>query len=215
MDITTSLDAALKRAAMAIVSDIAKDGLLALQGVLDASGFSKSDYLKNYELYSHVNGSEIVFEIVLDVEAVVSDDEATQQVIEEQAKMAAELEEQAQKSFHLERKTRKVRRLQGLHDARKPARDARKPARDARKNAQDRLLEHELARLAPRSARVTREGKLSIALRRSIQNTKTDVVFPQDKFQGILNNFVTKLKDLIHTMFIPEFQEIVQSYVST
>lgn len=215
MDITTTLDAALKRAAMSVVADIAKDGLVVLQQVLDSSGFSDSEYLKDYELYSYVNGGEIGFEIILDVEAVLSDDEATQQVMEKQKLLAEQLEQQAQKSFHLDRKTRKVRRLRGLQDARKPARDARKPARDVRKNAQDRLIEHELARLAPRSARVTRDGKLSVALRRSIQNTKTEVVFPQDKFQGILNDFIIKLKDLIHKIFIPEFQGIIQTYVST
>ena len=190
----------------AVVDDIARDGLRALRRVLDEAGFSKSEHLRNYEVYAHVTGGEITFEIVLDVEAVVPEDEVTRQAIEEQRRRAEELQERAARTYKLSRKTMRVGRLRGL-------RDARRPARDARKTAQDRLVEHELARLAPRSARVTRTGKLSVALRRSVRETEREVKFPEDKFQGILGTFMDRLRDVVFERFAPELQEIVERHV--
>jgi hypothetical protein len=214
VDIATTLDAMVRRAVEAVIDDIAKDGLRALRSVLDRAGFSKSEYLRDYEVYAHVSGGEITFEIVLDVEAVVPEDTATQQAMEEQEQKAEEMEQEAEKTFHLSRKTRRVGRLRGLHDARRGAKDARSGAKDARKTAGDRLTEHELARLAPRSARITRTGKLSVALKRSIRETEKEVKFPEGKFQGILGDFVDELKDVVFDKFAPELQKIVERYVS-
>ena len=215
VDIATTLDAMVRRAFGAVVDDIAKDGLRVLRRVLDEAGFSKSEYLRNYEVYAHVSGETITFEIVLDVEAVVPEDEVTRQALEEQQEKAEEMEDQADKSFHLSRKTQRVGRLRGLQDARRPARDARTPAHDVRKTASDRLAGHELARLAPRSGRVTRTGKLSVALRRSVRASEKKVEFPKDKFQGILGTFMEEIKDVISDKFAPELRKIVERYVSS
>lgn len=211
MDIATTLNAMVRRAFEAVVDDIAKDGLVVLRRVLNGAGFSGSEHLRDYEVFAHISGDTVSFEIVLDIEAVVPEDEVTRRAIEEQREKAEEIEKQADKSFHLFRKTQRVGRLR---DARKPARDARKPARDARKNASDRLVEHELARLAPRSARVTRTGKLSVALRRSVRETEDKIEFPKDKFQGILGTFMEEIKNVVYDKFAPELRKIVERYVS-
>lgn len=213
VDIATTLNALVRRAVENVIDDIAKEGLMALRQILDKAGFPKSEYLRDYDVYAHVTGNEITFEIVLDVEAVVPEDEITKKALEEQQKQAEELEKRAARSYKLSRKTMRVGRLRGLRNKNRPARDARKPARDARKTAQDRLVEHELARLAPRSARVTRTGKLSVALKRSIRETEKEVKFPEDKFQGILGTFMDRLKDIVSEKFAPELQQIVERYV--
>src|SRR4051812_27982057 len=69
-DITTSLTAALNQAVQSVSDSIAKDGLVVLRSVLSDAGFNKSEYLKNYEIYVHVGNDGIIFEIVLDIEAV-------------------------------------------------------------------------------------------------------------------------------------------------
>lgn len=214
VDIATTLAAAVLRAADSVVDDIAAEGLRVLKRVLDEAGFPKSEYLRDYEVYAHVFGHEITFEIVLDVEAVVPEDELTRKALEEQRERAEELEREAERTYKLSRKTQRVGRLQGLRDARRPTRDARRPARDARKTAGDRLVEHELARLAPRSARVTRTGKLSVALKRSIRETEREVKFPEDKFQGIIGNFMEELETVVFEKFAPELQKVVERYVS-
>jgi hypothetical protein len=211
IDIATTLDAVVMRATAAVLDDVARDGLIALRKILDSAGFSESEYLKDYEVYAHIQGTEISFEIVLNIEAIVSEDEVTQKALEEQQKLAEEAEKQSDRSYHLSRNTQRVRRMR---DMRRPARDARKPARDARKTSKDRLTEHELARLAPRSARVTRTGKLSVALKRSIRETEGEVKFPEGQFQGILGSFSKELQKVISDRFTPSLQSIIKSYVS-
>jgi len=181
-DLATTVHAFLQRAVSSVLDEVATDGLGVLRKVIHDAGFDKSEYLKNYELYAHVGAESITFEIILDMEAVLPEDKATQEAIEQQ-KDEASAEEGSSRTYHLSTRTQNVQRLK---DKRRPAKDARIPVRDARKNAQDRLAEHDLARIAPRSARVTRTGKLSIALRRSMRETEQRVIFPQAKFDGII-----------------------------
>jgi hypothetical protein len=209
IDVTTSLTAAMQRAADGLIDTIAKEGLVELRKILEKHGFSKSQYLKDYDVYAHVTGSWITFEIVLDVEAVVFEDEAAQKAVDDVAQQVASATEGATRTYTVSRPSLQVRTLK---DVRKPARDARKPAKDIRKTAQDRLIEHELARLAPRSARVTRTGQLAVALQRSVRTSEKKVEFPQDKFQGILKDFVDSLKKILLTEFVPELEEIVEDY---
>ncbi|HEY8096132.1 MAG TPA: hypothetical protein VIE65_08560 [Methylobacter sp.] len=212
VDITTSLTAALQRATDGIIDDIAKKGLVALRKTVEDAGFSHSQYLRNYEIFAHIIGGLILFEIVLDVEAVVADDAVTQSAMNDVSDAAADLAAESDKTFTISRASLQIRRMK---DVRRPVRNARKPARDARKDAQDRLVEHELARLAPRSARVTRSGKLAVALKRAIRETKTTVEFPQDKFQGILDDFMGRLKKVVFDTFVPELNEIIDDYAIT
>jgi len=208
-DLATTVHAFLQRATKSVLDDVATDGLKVLRQVIHDAGFDKSEYLKNYELYAHVGRDSVTFEIVLDIEAVLPEDEATKKAMEQQQLEAEQAEEKAAKTYHLSLKTQNVRMLK---DKRVPAKDKRKPARDVRKNAQDRLVEHELARFAPRSARVTRSGKLSVALRRSVRETEQEVVFPQGKFDGIVQKFLDNLERVVLEKFVPKLRELVQRY---
>jgi hypothetical protein len=205
-DIATTLTAAMNRAVDQVVDGIASDGLKVLKSVLDSSGFSKSEYLKNYEIFAHVSGQEVTFEILLDVEAVEPEDEITREAMNEQLERA---QEKASRTYRMS-----SRGVQRVEDARRPARDARRPARDARKTAQDRLIEHEIALRAPRSARITRTGKLAVALKRSVRSMKEKTVFPEADFQGIIGKFMKEIESTIADRFIPELGDIIQRHAS-
>ena len=200
MDIATTLKAVMDRAVVSIVDGVASDGLVALKSVLDSSGFPKSEYLKNYDVLAHVSGTEIVFEILLDVEAVEPEDEEARKAMEEQAE---QVEEKSSRTYRMT--SRGVQRVQ---------RDARRPARDARKTAVDRLFEHEVALHAPRSARITRSGKLAVTLKRSIRTVKEETVFPEGKFQGIIGKFMDEIKSVISDRFLPELSDIVRRHAT-
>ena len=204
-DIATTLTAALERAADRVVDGIAKDGLKILKSVLDSSGFSKSEYLKNYEVLAHVSGREVTFEILLDIEAVEPENEDTRKSMEEQLER---VQEKASRTYRLT--SRGVQRMG--KDARTPARDARTPARDARTTAADRLVEHEIALHAPRSARITRTGKLAVALKRSVRTVEGKTEFPEGDFQGIIGKFMDEIKSTIVDRFIPELGDIIQRH---
>jgi len=207
MDIATTLTAALDRAVGNIVDGVASDGLKALKSVLDSAGFRKSEYLKDDEVLAHVSETEVTFEILRDVEAVEPEDEETRKAMEKQAER---LEEQSSRTYRMT--SRGVQRVQ--RDARRPARDARRPARDARKTAADRLFEHEIALRAPRSARVTRSGKLAVTLQRSIRTVKEETRFPEGDFQGIIGKFMDEIKSVISDRFLPELNNIIQRHAT-
>lgn len=207
-DVTTAIVAAAKRAVESVIDEIAKSGLVVLRNVLDQAGFRDSEYLKNYEVYAHVSGDVITFEILLDVEAVVPEDEATTAAIRDNMLEA----EQAATTYGMTAEG--PRRITGMSDrrvdARRPPRDARRPLRDARTNARDRLVRKEIANVRPRSVKVDRTGKLSVALRRSVRETEESVTFPQDAFQGILGQFMKRLQKEIREKFVPEIADIVR-----
>ena len=209
-DIATAIQTAMERAVDSVVDGIAEDGLLALRRVVHEAGFTRSEYLRDFEVLAHISGRRIEFEILLDVEAVLPEDEETRKALEEQQARLEEAERKASRTLRIRRGN--IQKVRPARDARTPARDARKPARDARKTAQDRLVEHELARIAPRSARMTRTGKLAVALSRSIRETKTEVVFPEGKFQGILGDFMDELEKVVFERFVPELRDIVETY---
>ena len=209
MDIATTLTATIDRAVERIVDGVASDGLKALKSVLDSAGFPKSEYLKNYEVFAHVSGTEVTFEILLDVEAVEPEDEITRKAMEEQKQQLEQIQQRASRTYRMT-----SRGVQRLEDARRPARDARRPARDARKTASHRLAEHEIALHAPRSARITRTGKLAVALKRSIRTAEKETKFPEGKFQGIIGKFVDEIGSVIADRFLPELRDIVQRHAS-
>lgn len=207
-DVTTAIVAAAKRAVESVIDEVAKSGLVVLRNVLDQAGFRDSEYLKNYEVYAHVSGDVITFEILLDVEAVVPEDEATA------AAMRDSMLEAEQVATTYGMTAEGPRRITGMsdhrRDARRPSRDARRPLRDARTNARDRLVRKEIANVRPRSVKVDRTGRLSVALRRSVRETEESVTFPQDVFQGILGQFMKRLQKEIREKFVPEISDIVR-----
>jgi hypothetical protein len=214
LDITTSLTSYLDRLVDEMVDAIAKDGLALLKRILDQAGFAKSPYLKDYEVYAHVIGDVVAFEILLDVEAVVAEDQATQDAMEATAEEGDESEAQASATYAIgpNGPQRLVGKTNALRDARTPARDARRPARDARKTARDRLIEKEVANITPRSARVDRDGRLSVALRRTAKTDGEGIVMPQGEFQGIIGVFLREISALISAKFAPGLSEIIGRY---
>lgn len=207
MDISTQLSTALDRALDRIIDGIATDGLVSLKSILDGAGFSRSEHLKNYEIQAHVSKGDITFEILLDLEALDLEDEETRQALEDKMEMA---EKGASRTYKMSSRGR----VQRLESAKRPARDARKGATDARKGAGQRLVEHELALRAPRSARVTRTGKLAIALKRSVRETQRGMELPKEQFQGIVGEFVNEIKSVVQKQFLPELSAIVRRYAT-
>ncbi len=222
--LATSLNAALNRAIHESLETIAKDGLVALRDLLAKEGFYKSEYLKDHDVFSHVTGNTITFEIVLDFESVEAGDEQTKQALAEGNSQALN---DAEKSYGLSFRT--ARRIIGMRDMRQPARDARrdarKPARDIRKTYQSRLIGHESAKYAPRnvvipqgigaprSANVTQSGKLSVAFQRSIRENESGFRMPAQKFEGIIGRFLKKLEGVIQEKFYPELTRIIQERI--
>lgn len=210
-DITTSLTAMLDRLVDDIVDEIAKEGLALLKKILDEAGFQKSPYLKDYEVYAHVMGDVIIFEILLDVDSVVPEDELTRNAIKEAAAAAQAAEADADKTYAIG--PNGPQRLVGKHnarrDARTPARDVRRPARDARRTSRDRLILKEVANISPRSAKVDRDGRLSVALKRTAKVVDEEVVMPQNEFQGIIGKFIGEISSLVSGKFAPGLASII------
>jgi hypothetical protein len=210
IDIATSLTAAMNRAIDSIVDDVAQDGLEALKIVLDSSGFSKSEYLKNYQIFAHVIGRIITFEIILDIEAILPEDLVTTQALQNQTQSIQDVAKTY--GMSISGPQRLIGMSDARRDARQPARDARQPARDARKNSRDRLIAKEVANIRPRSARISKSGRLSVALRRSVRENESTVIFPEGVFQGILGKFLTDLKQVIVNTFAPKLAQILGDY---
>lgn len=212
VDIATTLHTAMRRAAKTVLHDIAKEGVVALKRVLDIAGFARSEYLEDYEVYSHIVGDSVIFEILVDFDAVQAEDDFTREALEKQQEELKNVERtygvKSNKAYTRVRDARSPAK-----DARKPARDARKPAKDARVGAKERLLGHEIALHMPRSARITRQGKLSVTLRRSMRETEEEIRMPQGHFEGIMKTVMDKLSSIIFQNFLPELQEIIDNYV--
>lgn len=221
---TTSLAAIMSRAVEQAIDSVARDGLVVLRDLLEQEGFSRSEFLKDYEVFAHVSGGTIMFEIVLDFEALEPGDAEAKAALEEETQQALA---EASATYGLSLRT--PRRLIGQRDARRPAsdarRDARRPARDARKTSRDRLFGHEVANHAPRrvvipkgigaprDAAVTSEGKLSVVFQRSVRATETGFQMPQGKFDGIVGKFLDRLKSVIADKFTPALAEILSKEI--
>lgn len=207
MDYTTTLSVLARRAMEAVIDSIAKDGLIALKRILDESGFSDSQYLKDYSVYAHVQGDVVEFEILVSAESIEESPEVQKEM--EQARKEAQegIEEEAVRTYGLDGKS--PVRIIGKNDARTPALDARTPARDVRKNAHDRLVEHEVAMRAPRSMSVNRKGKLSLRFNRSIRETSRGFEYPSKKSEGIVSNITTSITDVVTKKFVPELEKII------
>lgn len=225
-DIATTLNAALMRIVDSVIDAIAADGVVALKKVLDDAGFSKSDALKDYEVYAHVSGREITFEILVPADAFDTSDAQTQEAVDK-ARAEAEAEENTPgvRTYGFQ-PTSRPGRLTGRRDARRDARksvwdarrDARKPPKtltSRAKTAQTRLMEHEAALHAPRGMTVNREGMVSLRMTKTVEDTPDGGVrLPKGQFQGVIGKFVESLKDVISENFVPELEKLLARRLS-
>ena len=226
-DITTSLTAQLQRAVEAVADTIAKDGLMALKRVLDGAGFAKSPYLKDYQTYAHVTADGIVFEILLNLEAVDID----KKVLQEAAQKATEAFENASERTYQVISRGGFNRVARMKDNRRSIPNAlNRPkrtksnlkqwgdqgyVRNRFKDSGQRKTDHKLALSAPRDMNINREGRLSVSFQRQTKTTKSgEIHFPQGKFQGLVKKFMDELKQVVLSSFIPELEKIMRNYVS-
>lgn len=214
LDISTTLTAYLDRVVANMVHGVAKDGLALLKRILDQAGFAKSPYLKDYEVYAHVLGDVVSFEILLDIESVVPADALTQAAMDASQDEADQTDVAASASYGIgpNGPQRIVGKTNALRDARRPARDMRRPARDVREGSLDRLVKKEIANVSPRSASVDRDGRLSVALKRSTRAVGEETVMPQGEFQGIIGKFLSELTSVISGQFAPGLTDIIGRY---
>jgi hypothetical protein len=220
-DVTTSLNALLKRAASKSVDGIAKEGLKSLKSVLDSSGFASSPYLKNYEVFAHVTGGKVTFEIKLNADAVKPADVTAEKDMKQQQETQNnlnEIKDIASRKYGLtERGTQKIyndsRRnaLKSTKSALKAQKSALKPTKSGTKVAEERLIGHEIAYHAPRSMDLTKDGKLAISFRRSIRQTaSSDFHYPKGKFSGIPDKFMKNLQKVVMSKFQPHLVKIMK-----
>lgn len=224
-DIATSLNAALMRIVDSVIDDVAVDGIAALKKVLDDSGFSKSSYLKDYEIYAHVDGRTIVFEILIPADALNMDDSKTADAVTKAAEQDPDAHTPGVRTYGFQPTTQPGRltgRRDARRDARQPARDARRDARKApqtleskAKTAQSRLIEHQIALNSPRGATVDRQGKISLRMSKSVED-KPDggVQMPQGQFQGVIGKFMKELEAVIRDNFAPELEKVLERRLS-
>jgi hypothetical protein len=229
--IATSLVAQLERATEAVKDEIAKDGLMALKKVLDEAGFPQKPMLKDYEVFSHVGAEGIVFEILLQLEAVDIDVKK----LEESAARAAEAYEEAADRTYQVIARGGFNRVARMKDKRRPVPSAlNRPnrtrsnlrqwgpnsskygPRNAFKGPEERKMNHRLAMSAPRDMNINREGRLSVTFERQTRVAKSgDIHFPQGKFQGIMKRFMDELRQVVLEKFAPQIEKILKNYIST
>lgn len=219
--IATTLTAALLRSVDNVVDTIALEGVTVLKRVLDENGFAENEMLRDYEVYAHVSGREITFEILVPAEAFDTEDAQTREAVEQARQQAEEAVHTPGVRTYGFQPTSRPGRLTGRRDARRDARkshhDARRDARKApqtltsrKKTAQTRLIEHELALHAPRSMKVNRDGKLSLRMSRMVEDTpEGGVRMPKGKFQGVIGQFMEKLETVIAEQFTAELSKLL------
>jgi hypothetical protein len=83
-----------------------------------------------------------------------------------------------------------------------------------------RKVDHAAAKAAPRALagmkgiRVTKEGKVSLSFQRTM--TKTDegeTKYPEGKFDGVMKDFMDRLKKVISDVFVPELDQAMARYM--
>ena len=225
-DIATTLNASMLRIVDAVIDAIAVDGVTALKRVLDDAGFSKSEALKGYEVYAHVSGREITFEILIPTEAFDTSDSQTREAVEKARQEAEEEVHTPGTRTYGFQPTSRPGRLTGRRDARRDARksvwdgrrDARRPPKTLNsraKTSQTRHIEHEAALNAPRGMAVDREGMVSLRMTKAVEDTPDGGVrLPKGKFQGVIGKFVDSLKDVIADNFVPELEKLLARRLS-
>ncbi len=219
--ITTSLDAAMMRVVDSVVDIIAVEGVAVLKRILDAGGFAESELLKNYEVYAHVVGREIEFEILVPADAFDLADPQTASAVEKARQDAEEVVHTPGVRTYGFQPSASPGRLTGRRDARRDARqsvwdarrDARKPPKtlqSKKQTSQARLIEHQIAMTSPRSMQVSREGKVSLRMTKTVEDTPDGGVrMPKGQFQGVIGQFVEGLQSVVAESFGPELEKVL------
>jgi len=217
-DISTTLHAAIQRAVGDLTEKMATEGLTALKQALDDAGVSEK--LKQCEVFSHVAGDSVIFEIVVDSNKVMATDPKTMAAIrEESSKLRQEMMKRVTKSFEMgqdgpRRVVRDARKSQSdarvsTRDARSSARDARHPALNARKGPSiNRVIEN------PHGMDLTQDGKLSVTLERSTVTGKSGIKFPKNQFQGIMGDFMNRLNSAVSNNFADALKGIFSKHTT-
>lgn len=225
-ELATTLNAMMARVVDSVIDAVAMEGVSVLKKILDEEGFSQSEVLKDYEVYAHVVGGEVTFEILIPSEAFDAEDPQTKDAIDQGQQEAEEAAHTPGVRTYGFQPTSRPGRLTGRRDARRDARksvwDARRDARKApktlvsrKKTAQTRLIEHKAALNAPRSMDVNREGKVSLRMSRTVEDTpEGGVRMPQGKFQGVIGKFMESLNQVILENFAPELEKILRRRLS-
>jgi hypothetical protein len=215
-DVSTTLHTALSRAMGSLMDRIAVDGLSALKKTLDEAGVPER--LKQYEIYSHVAGDSILFEIVVDSSRVIATDRKTMEAIRsEMSNMREQMMKRVMKSFEIgpEGPRRVVRdariaqndvRMRPM-DARRGARDARRQILDARRKLEDKRIE------GIHGMDLTPDGKLSVTIERSASAGKLGFKYPKGAFQGIMGDFINRLQDAISNNFSEKLESILSKHL--
>jgi len=211
--ISTTLNTLLNRVVEDSIDAIAKEGLELLKSVLDSSGFSKSQYLKNYQLYAHVSGSTITYEVLVSLESL--DEESQKEVLSEENK-EEDTKPRRSYAYMIGNVGRMYQLDDSRRDARKPARDARsnktsalKSALDVRRTSNMRDVLHQIRSVSPRSIRVQRSGKISVRLKNYVQEKKSEIVIPTKKYDGVVSEFVNRLSLTVSKSFAPQLVSII------
>lgn len=215
MDVVTSLTTALNRVIVGMSDDVAKLGLQALKKSLDDAGFQKMDHLKNYEVYSHVSGNTILFEIVLDVDGV---EELPQETLDSASQSAeileSEIDRPVMRSYGISAGG-DVSKLSKMKDARRPAKDARRPAgRESETKAVGPATKTAPRPLAGmKGVRVTKEGKVALTFEKVMSKTENgEIKYPEGKFDGVMKDFMDRLKQVVLKSFAPELKNTLERH---
>ena len=224
---TAPLIVLLDRSVDRIRDIIAKDGLTILQSTLREFGFEDSEYLKDYKLYAHVSGDEVIYEIALSVGAIEEETDLSEKVTKARNSSMDSLdnkfEEASVRSFGLS-KDGGVVRMPGMRDKRKSnhnariVRDKRRSSNDVRMTSKTREFGHKAAqaaprsRGAPRSMDVDKSGKLKLTFTRQLKKTKSEFKYPEKDFEGIMKKFVERIQDAVAKRFIPELEKTLSRY---
>lgn len=213
------LNVLFKQAIAPIMDSIAKDGVIAIRSALEKSGFIESEYLKNYQVLAHVSSKDIIFEILIDSDAI--DKESIEKMKEENEDNDKEAEENKKKPKRVYKtisvdKSGNSEIVSKKHDARNRVTDSANQLKDARKNSQNRKDEHELAAHAPRNMSINKDGKLSIKLKKEVTETKDGgVIMPQDDFEGVSKEIVEAIKQAMSKNVVVAMKEVIAEAVNT
>jgi hypothetical protein len=225
-DFATSLHADLQRMIPNLMDRIASDGLKALKATLDEAGVSER--LGHCEIFSHVAGDTVIFEVVVDSDAVVASDAKTAAATqEEMSKAKKKMMKKVTKTFEMglegpRRAFVDARKFQmdarsSARDARSSARDARVSAKDARSSAEKRAgradsgLDRHIDGV--KGMNMTPSGKLSLTIERSMSVDKLGTHIPKSAFQGIMGDFMDRLNSAIHNNFADKLSVIMSRHV--
>ncbi len=204
---------------------LAEEGRDKLISILEEAGFSKSPFLRGYEVEAHVDGTEITFTINIAYDGLATETKdrikKANEVTDQQDASGVKSRGEAVQYVKLYTKSRNGRpkRIQGRYDARKPVRDKRKRTTDKRhgsferqrksivKDSGQRLVEHQFEITNPVGMELE-DQRLNIKESRQIRNTVSVDVYPRAEYSGLMSKFLEKITSIIEENFGEEIEII-------